>query len=154
MFTNRRGGVFVSSELRKLNSTTTLVLPEITTISDFGSDITESIEVSRTEALFVLYEEYNKWLGEYAEPFDKFAFWWDMILSDFNDVDKYLVEYKKLFHNISELKDINSDYLTQEQKEVLSQFFGEGFLSKCENARLWIDNSSDVDATNKKTFLT
>jgi len=50
-----------------------------------------------------------------------FYFWGNMLLGDFDDIDKYLVDAKDLFSNITALKEIESafPYLTPEQVELI-----------------------------------
>jgi len=80
--------------------------------------------VDRLEALFKLYSLYIEISGS-KESFDEFVFWGDIILGDFDDVDKYLIDSKKLFANIKDIKDIESDYsfLSQKQLEAVQTFW-------------------------------
>jgi len=63
---------------------------------------------------------------KHDEELDDFFFWGEILLNDFNDIDKYLLNADDLFQNISDLKDIESrfDYLSPEQKKVIEQFWG------------------------------
>ncbi|MDE6369148.1 MAG: PD-(D/E)XK nuclease family protein, partial [Muribaculaceae bacterium] len=62
---------------------------------------------------------------EQLSDFDKFVFWGGMILDDFDDVDRQLVNADKLFKNLKDFKEINADYLDDEQKRVVRQIWGE-----------------------------
>lgn len=76
--------------------------------------------------LFMLYKAYRKVrakAGESAEPFDRFRFWGQMILRDFNDVDRYLADPEQLFRNISDYKEIQSFYLTPQQEEIIRTYW-------------------------------
>ena len=59
------------------------------------------------------------------EPLDDFYFWGELLISDFDDVDKNLVDAGKLFSNLQELKNImdSYDFLDKEQEEAIQQFF-------------------------------
>ncbi len=59
------------------------------------------------------------------ETLDDFYFWGELLISDFDDVDKNLVDANKLFSNLQELKNIMDDYdfLDEEQEEAIRQFF-------------------------------
>ena len=48
-----------------------------------------------------------------------------MLLSDFDDIDKYKINAKDLFTNIADIKAIESlfDYLNEEQKKIISEFW-------------------------------
>lgn len=60
-----------------------------------------------------------------TETLDGFYFWGELLISDFDDVDKNLVDADRLFANLQELKDIMDDYdfLDKEQEEAIHQFF-------------------------------
>lgn len=59
------------------------------------------------------------------ETLDDFYFWGELLISDFDDVDKNLVDADRLFSNLQELKNIMDDYdfLDPEQEEAIRQFF-------------------------------
>ena len=59
------------------------------------------------------------------EPLDDFYFWGELLISDFDDVDKNLVDADKLFTNLQDLKNImdSYDFLDKEQEEAIQQFF-------------------------------
>ncbi|MDE5745162.1 MAG: hypothetical protein K2H84_05810, partial [Paramuribaculum sp.] len=78
----------------------------------------------RLEQLFILFDEYRK-LAKDITDFDRFIFWGDMLISDFNDVDRYLVDPDALFVNVHRFKEISSSYLTDEQKDIIKRYWGE-----------------------------
>lgn len=123
VFPNKRSGMFFSKYLSG-HATGTTLLPKISTISELVCDFSSSIEASRFEQLFILYNEYKSLSSDISE-FDQFQFWGDMILNDFNDVDKYLIDAKQLFQNVKHLKEISSNYLTPEQIEIINRYWGE-----------------------------
>jgi hypothetical protein len=80
------------------------------------------IEPSR--ALFELY--YTHQACNKAEDFgmDEFLKWGKTLLSDFDEIDRYLIDAKQLFKNLTEIKEIenwsfNNDELTPAQKRFL-----------------------------------
>ena len=125
IFPNRRSGTFFTNELANAAGRTPVIFPEITSISQFVADLSSGVEVSRIEALLLLYQEYRTINGNPDESFDKFSCWGDTILNDFNDADKYLVDPRNLFQNIKDLKEIQSNYLNEEQLEAIKEYFGE-----------------------------
>lgn len=70
-----------------------------------------------------------------TERFDDFYFWGNMLLGDLDDIDKYLVDAKDLFSNITALREIESafPYLTPEQVGVYSKFLAEFQLGKIQS---------------------
>ena len=59
------------------------------------------------------------------ETLDDFYFWGEMLISDFDDADKNMVDTDNLFTNLQDLKNIMDDYtfLNNEQEEAIQQFF-------------------------------
>lgn len=123
VFPNKRGGAFFRKYLSEEVSGG-FIEPEITTISDFIGRFSNLVEASRLEQLFILYSEYKR-ISTDVVDFDQFQFWGEMILNDFNDVDKYLVDARQLFINVQRYKEINANYLTEEQRKVIEQYWGE-----------------------------
>ncbi|PIE84451.1 MAG: hypothetical protein CSA07_01700 [Bacteroidia bacterium] len=80
--------------------------------------------------------EVHRWMmergvlrGTPEEDIESFFPWALTILSDFDQVDKYRVDARRLFLNIRDLKSMDSpvDYLSPEQVNVLRAYFGELF---------------------------
>lgn len=137
VFPNKRSGLFFSKYLTEFNDAVALQ-PAITTISDFVLDFSDGVEASRLEQLFILYTLYLKIIrhrdldNEIVE-FDRFQYWGDVILGDFNDVDRYMADPSQLFKNIKDLKEISSSFLTEEQIEVIKEYWEEsGSISAIE----------------------
>lgn len=124
IFPNKRSGTFFTHFLQESGAGKGFIFPEIKTISEFVAGFSPLVEASRYEQLFILYNEYKKLSAEISD-FDRFLFWGDMLINDFNDVDRYLVDPKSLFTNVKDIKEINSTYLTDEQLSIIREFWGE-----------------------------
>lgn len=124
VFPNRRAGVFFNSYLQN-EITTAVIAPETTTIGELISGYSDYFQAERLQLISVLYDVFQKHT-QTTETFDEFYFWGEILLADFNDIDRYMVNAKDLFRNVLELKEIDSvfDYLTPEQKKALEQFWG------------------------------
>ena len=129
IFPNRRSMVFFRKYLadlvRELGNGTPLPVPPMFTINDFFCSLYGGKVSDRLRLLTTLYSIYAAHYGK-AEPLDQFIFWGDIMLADFEDVDKYLVDAAALFRNVSEYKDIKDDYsyLTDNQKDAIKSFLG------------------------------
>ena len=57
------------------------------------------------------------------ETLDDFYFWGEMLISDFDDADKNMVDTDNLFTNLQDLKNIMDDYTfhNYEQEEAIQQ---------------------------------
>ncbi|MEN8117847.1 MAG: PD-(D/E)XK nuclease family protein [Bacteroidota bacterium] len=124
VFPNRRSGVFFTSYLQK-QITTPVIGPQITTVNELIGGYSQLQSAEKLQLVSILYDIFRKHT-QTSETFDEFYFWGEILLTDFNDIDRYLVNAKDLFTNISDLKEIDSvfDYLTDEQKKALEQFWG------------------------------
>lgn len=132
-FPNRRSGLFFARHLQDAFSDgnagkdkTPCCVPPITTINELFSLFSTRHVIDRTALLFHLYCVYNELSNRRErETFDQFVFWGDMLLSDFDDVDKYLVDADKLFSNVRDLKVIDAQFagFTEEQIKVIKSFW-------------------------------
>ena len=123
IFPNRRAGIFFNNYLNRQVSQP-IFSPEIVTISDFFASQTDLHVADPLTLVFYLYEIYREVTGS-SESFDDFYFWGDMLVNDFDDIDKYNVNAAQLFQNISDLKEIDllfQDY-DEEHREHLTGFW-------------------------------
>src|SRR5450759_4825058 len=119
VFPNRRAGLYflkyLAARIEK-----PVWAPSILTINElFRSN--SSLQTAGNEVLlFELYKVYSK-LKKTPESFDDFYFWGDMLLNDFDDVDKYLVDAALLFQNVQDIKNIDHQFggLTDIQIEII-----------------------------------
>lgn len=141
VFPNRRAALFFSKYLTESLSKPSWS-PRLLSIEEFFSGLSDLQEPDRLSLIFKLYKVYTSILKN-EEPFDQFYFWGEMLLRDFDEVDKYLIDAQLLFKDLSQLKELDEtfDYLTEEQKDFLKQFWI-GFeekpsLSKDEFLKIW-----------------
>lgn len=60
VFPNRRSSLFFAKHIKTIVAGKAMIMPEITTISDFISEFSGIEEASSIELLFLLYKEYKK----------------------------------------------------------------------------------------------
>ena len=154
IFPNRRSAVFfrkyLGDLLREGGANRPMHAPMSLTINDFfyrvyGGDVTDRIRL-----LMELYESY-KTVYPKAEPLDEFVFWGEVILGDFDDVDKFLADAEDLFTDVADFKGIQDDYshLSDVQRAAVEHFIGH-FRDR--NGRLTVRLDTD-DSTVKARFL-
>ena len=150
VFPNRRSMVWFRKHLCSAVKDVPLLAPQMLTINDFFSRVSGVPASDRVRLLLELYDSY-KALNSKAESLDEFIFWGDVILADFNDVDKYLVDPKQLFANVADFKALQDtfEYLTDTQREAIK-----GFLSHFndQSGKLTVDLGTD-DPDVKGRFL-
>ncbi|MDO9154142.1 MAG: PD-(D/E)XK nuclease family protein, partial [Paludibacter sp.] len=105
VFPNRRAGLFFQRYLSQI-ANRPIFSPEIITINECFASACTWQTADRLSMLFRLYNIYRK-LSRNDESFDTFAFWGEMLLNDFDEVDKYMVDARQLFTNVTELKEID-----------------------------------------------
>ncbi len=126
LFPSRRAQLFFTDALSRIVQHP-LWQPRWVTIDELMSEIAGLRIGERVRLVTELYKVYSAY---HDEPFDKFYFWGDMLLTDFDTIDKYRIDAEMLFRNISDLKELEADisYLTPDQLEIIRTFwssFGE-----------------------------
>lgn len=123
VFPNRRAALFFQKYLSE-SLTKPAWSPKLISIESFFSSLSELREPDRLSLIYRLYQVYNEVMKS-DEPFDRFYFWGDMLLRDFDEVDKYMANAPLLFRDLSKLKELDEsfDFLTEEQREFLKGFW-------------------------------
>ncbi len=145
VFPNRRAMVFFKKYLAAEAAAAgrVAIAPQMLSINDFFFRAALSRQGDRVQLLLDLYSCY-KTVCKNPEPLDEFVFWGDMILADFSDVDKYLVDAKGIFANIAQFKEMQdfSSNLSEGQKAAIERFVqnfsirGEGSIKQAFQ-RIW-----------------
>lgn len=142
VFPNRRAGIFFQKYLAEV-AHRPIFSPEILTVTDLFSRLSTTQTADRIDLLFTLYDIYKD-ISQSVESFDDFLFWGEMILNDFDDVDKYMADAKQLFSNVYDLKEIESgfSYFTEDQIAAIRRFWTnfmpiEGDNQKKEFIEMW-----------------
>ncbi len=140
VFPNHRSCKFFEREL-DLTSSSPYLMPEVKTITDFVTSLSGLVAVTPIDALFTLYKCYIGHEGNEDYPFDKFVYWGNVVLNDFNDVDMYLVDPKEIFTNVREYREIVSNYIDEDLRDILMRFFAISDDGKFEDEDMfWLSN--------------
>ena len=125
LFPNRRSLVFFKKYLADLvrESGKPMLVPPLYTINDFFYRLNHVEVTDKLRLLLELYAVYTK-LNPQAEPLDEFIFWGDVMLSDFDDIDKYLVNAEALLQNVKDFKALQDgmEYLSDNQRQAIDHF--------------------------------
>ncbi len=133
VFPNKRASLFFNeylvSEVRQ-----PLWAPVYLTIDELFRSFSRLNTVDPIEAVCRLYRIYCQQTGA-NDTLDFFYGWGEKILHDFDDIDKNLVEARKLFQNLREIKHLEKEaFLTPQQASTLQDFFHDFSLE--ENSRI------------------
>lgn len=102
---SRRSSVFLKEELSQLISKP-VWSPHITTSEDFVMTELGWEQADQPTLIFKLYEAYSKVVKEPRESFAEFSHWAQLLLADFNEIDRYLVDYRQLFAYLADVERI------------------------------------------------
>ena len=127
VFPSRRSSLFFRKYLG-LCSNAPLFSPELLTISDLFDKLSPYKRADKIELVSILYKHYLELGAENAlvcDSFDEFVYKADTLLSDFNDIDQYMVDACDLFTNVRDLESISAsyDYLSETQREAIRNFW-------------------------------
>lgn len=137
---SKRARLFFSEALLRI-ATTPMWEPQFVSIDDIMTELSGGVRkadrLRLIAELFNIYKKYSK------EDFDQFYHWGEMLIADFDMIDKYMVDAIQLYTNIRDLKEIESkiDYLKAEQIELINRFWNT------------ISGKGAVDSSAKSGFL-
>lgn len=148
---NKRSAMFLKHHIRQRLDKISF-MPRFMTMRTFISLHAAYPEAADRELLFLLYDAYRQVFSHMGREdsiaeFDSFIFWGDIILSDFDDIDRSLVNASEIFKNLKDLKDIQADYLDEDQKDVVRRIWGESLMTRKsdDNDTFWLHIAKDHD---------
>ncbi|WP_270539603.1 PD-(D/E)XK nuclease family protein [Bacteroides zhangwenhongii] len=123
VFPNKRTNLFFNEYLAE-ESDQPIWSPAAMSISDLLQKLSIQKAGDPIRLVCELYKVFKEETGS-RETLDDFYFWGELLISDFDDVDKNMVDADKLFSNLQDLKNLMDDYefLDEEQEEAIRQFF-------------------------------
>lgn len=101
---NKRASVYIQSYLSNL-SKKAIFAPEIITINEWISDHTPEKILNQQELVFLLFDIHQK-IQPKDNDFNEFLKWGKTLLSDFDEIDRYLVSPEALFTDLRNIKEI------------------------------------------------
>lgn len=115
--------------------------PDMKTINLLIKNFTKLNEPDTLSLIFDLYDVFKSVSKEVVYDFDNFYRLGEIILSDFNEIDSWLVDPALLFRNVVNVEEIENvfQWLSDEQKEVLQKY--------------WLSFSPEKQSIEKEKFL-
>lgn len=123
IFPNKRANLFFNEYLA-VESDQPIWAPAAMSISDLFQKLSVQKAGDPIRLVCELYKVFKEETLS-QETLDDFYFWGELLISDFDDIDKNLVDANKLFSNLQDLKNLMDDYefIDKEQEEAIRQFF-------------------------------
>ncbi|GAA3572840.1 PD-(D/E)XK nuclease family protein [Snuella lapsa] len=115
---SKRAGLFLKHQLAQITEQT-FFSPDIISIEEFVEGLSQLKKVTNTELLFEFYSTYvqhtNKETRDAFEPFSK---WAQILLQDFNEIDRYLIPQDQIFNYLSAIKEIEHFHWSLEENQT------------------------------------
>lgn len=116
---SKRAGVFLKHQLSSLLKKPILA-PQIISIEEFVEELSGLKNLTNSELLFKLYTTYiSLTKKEEQEPFESFSKWAQLLLNDFNEIDRFLIPQDKIFDYLKAVKEINHWSLEKEKTDLV-----------------------------------
>ncbi|MFI3258869.1 MAG: PD-(D/E)XK nuclease family protein [Rikenellaceae bacterium] len=119
LFPSRRARLFFTDALAAV-ADRPIWEPEWVAIDEVMSRVAQ-VEVGErvrlVAELFKIYKRHHP-----SESFDRFYSWGEVLLSDFDMVDKYMIDADMLFRNVADIKELESDlsYLSENERRIVA----------------------------------
>lgn len=103
----------------------TIFAPNMQTIDKWIAANSDRLKIDKTRALLELYIVHQEQCSiKEDSSFDEFMTWGELLLNDFNEIDRYLVDPDQIFRNLADIKEIeqwsfNSTELSAAQQRFL-----------------------------------
>lgn len=122
VFPNKRASLFFNKSLAE-HAERPVWSPRYTTISELLSSHSTLIPGDRIRLVVELYATYTDVTGS-TETLDQFYSWGELMLADFDDIDKHMADADQVLRLIGDIHELDStEYLNDMQREVLRRFF-------------------------------
>jgi len=115
---SKRAGIFLKNVIKSSLHQTT-ILPEIISIEEFIEELANINSIDTITLIFEFYTIYQKTTPkDKIEPFDDFSKWGPLLLQDFNEIDRHLIDPSYIFSYLTDVKRLE-ELLKGEQKTDL-----------------------------------
>ena len=122
VFPNKRASLFLNDHLARLAGRP-IWSPAYITISDLFRSHSQLKVADPILLVCELYKSFTHCTG-IDETLDHFYGWGQLLLSDFDDLDKNMGPADKIFANLRDIHELDDvSYLTDEQREMIRRFF-------------------------------
>lgn len=119
---SKRAGLFLKHQLAEVIQET-IFSPTVISIEEFVEDLSGLQTLSNPELLFVFYTSYAELTDvKERDSFEVFSKWAQILLQDFNEIDRYLIPQKKIFNYLSAIEDLKHWSLEEPKTDFVKQY--------------------------------
>ncbi|MDD7884816.1 PD-(D/E)XK nuclease family protein [Flavivirga sp. 57AJ16] len=119
---SKRAGLFLKHQLATVTKQT-IFSPHIISIEEFVEELSQLKSISNTELLFEFYNVYVKLTNsKETDAFESFSKWAQILLQDFNEIDRYLIPQKNIFDYLSAIQDLNHWSLENNKTDFVKNY--------------------------------
>ena len=123
VFPNKRASLFLNDQLARLTNGKPLWSPAYITISELFRQQSSLSVADPIKLVCDLHKSFCLHTGS-DETLDKFYGWGQLLISDFDDIDKNMADADRVFANLRDIHELDDlSYLTDEQRQLLKHFF-------------------------------
>jgi len=157
VFPNKRASLFLNDALARI-AQKPLWSPAYITISDLFRQYSDLKVADPIKLVCDLHRTYTEVTG-FDETLDHFYGWGQLLIADFDDIDKNMASADALFANLRDLREFDDvSYLNEEQQAAIRKFFSNfsedhNSLLKERFLRLWSHLGDIYHAFNKRLAL-
>lgn len=121
VFPTKRGGLFFKRALIDRFGRQNLMLPAIFSIEDFVQKLTG---LTITDELTLLFHLFKIYKGKQTDlQFDDFYAWGKIILKDYDEIDRYMADAKRIYMDLQQIKELDADFgITEEYREIIERY--------------------------------
>ena len=133
VFPNKRASLFLNEHLAR-TAQKPVWSPASITISELFRQQSECQVADPVKLVCDLHKSFCL-CTQSQETLDKFYGWGQLLLTDFDDIDKNMADANRVFANLQDIHELDDiSYLTDEQREMIQRFFST--FSKDHNSEL------------------
>ena len=123
VFPNKRASLFFNEDLASEAGGAPLWSPVYSSISELFQSLSPYAVGDPLRLACLLYKVYQQQTGSH-ETLDEFFFWGELLISDFDDIDKNMADADRLLGNLQELRDLDDySFLSATQEAAIREFF-------------------------------
>lgn len=117
---SRRAGNTLTKKIAS-RAITTSFAPKVFSIEEFISHVTGLKSASNIDLIFILFESYKEVVAkEKLADFQTFCGWAQSILSDFNEIDRFLLNQSEVFNHLKDIKELSDHWSSSKNELVLN----------------------------------